>query len=115
MKKARLRPLYNSVTRLTAHVAAPPVEPELRLTSSQAEELVRGEHRVLEESVHLAVQAVGPRLQAHVDRSAAHEARTGIERRTLNLKLFDDTRRRGISNLRALHVGRAVHHELVAS
>ena len=77
-----------------AHAAAPAVQPELRLAHGEPEILVGGEHGVLHEVVDLAVQAVGARLQAHVDRRAAHESGAGVEAGGLHLELFHHAGRR---------------------
>ena len=99
----------------TADAASPPVQPELRLARGQPEKLVGGEHGVLHEVINLAMHAVGAGLQAHVQRRPSHEARTCVKRCRLHLELFHDTGGRRVGDLRSLHVGRAIHHELVAA
>ena len=98
-----------------AHIGAPAIQPELRFAGREAEVFVGREHRVLHEVVDLAVRSVAAGFQAHVDRSAAHESGTGIEGGRLDLELFHHARGRRVSDLRALHIRRAIHHELIAS
>src|SRR5262249_10622414 len=99
----------------TADAAAPTVQPELRFTRGKPEKLIRGEHGILHEVIDLAVHAVCAGLQAHVDGCPSHKAGAGVEGSALNLKLLHNPGRRRVSNLRPLHVGRAIHHELIAS